>query len=409
MSSRLFVSDGARQTLGRLLKKNYLKTNQLGFEVFDEAIIMPVTFSKEISSQFWGGVLSKDYQFIASTNFNEEQTESPILNIDTNNLLDKKRKAIYLGLFHHVYGHCITDNLKRLWFLYSKEGRELIKDDIDFVYVTINGNPLPEYAEELFRLADVDCKRLKHISSLTRYEKVYIPDSSLYVEKNEVVGMRLCRVYTKEYAEVIERIRSKIEIKEYLPSKVYFSRSYLKDNLYRESGEREIEKVFKKRGYTIVAPEHLPIMKQLELLKNCKTFVATEGSVAHNAVFCNPNTEVVILRKSNYFNSYQFVLNQVAKVQPYYIDAFFSCPPYLNGHEWIGPFYLGVTEYLKNFIGYSSFCLPRWFKLSWWMYYLPKQNWFVSILGNRKIYHKFEIFVQRRYNKTCEITTPFVE
>ena len=76
MSSSLFVSDGARQTLGRLLKKNYLKTNQLGFEVFDEAIIMPVTFSKEISSQFWGGVLSKDYQFIASTNFNEEQTES---------------------------------------------------------------------------------------------------------------------------------------------------------------------------------------------------------------------------------------------------------------------------------------------------------------------------------------------
>ena len=34
--------------------------------------------------------------------------------------------VIYLGMFFHIWAHCLTDNLKRVWFLKSEVYKNLV-------------------------------------------------------------------------------------------------------------------------------------------------------------------------------------------------------------------------------------------------------------------------------------------
>ena len=74
-----------------------------------------------------------------------------------------------------------------------------------------------------------------------------------------------------------------------------------------------MENVFRKKGFKVFSPEELTVKQQIALLMNCDEFASTEGSCAHNSIFCKPGTKVLILRKADYANSYQ-IMNPLEKV-----------------------------------------------------------------------------------------------
>ena len=115
---------------------------------------------------------------------------------------------------------------------------------------------------------------------------------------------------------------------------MYFSRTLINDG--KDYGENAIEEMFVKEGYTVVHPEMFSFDEQVQMLSTCTHFAATEGSISHNVVF-TPRTEVVIIRKSNYINSYQVFINELADVDVTYIDSNYTL---VRTVPWCGPFFV---------------------------------------------------------------------
>ena len=59
--------------------------------------------------------------------------------------------------------------------------------------------------------------------------------------------------------------------------------------------------------------------EQIAIIRNCKCFATTEGSISHNVIFCKPKTDVIIVRKVNRLNYHQLIINEVANVNITYI------------------------------------------------------------------------------------------
>ena len=142
-------------------------------------------------------------------------------------------------------------------------------------------------------------------------------------------------------------------------------------------------------GYAIFCPEKLTLDEQLLLLKNCREFVAAEGSIAHNSIFCQPGTRITILRKADYVNNYQLAINEMRSLDVTYVDIHHSVPPYPKSIT-IGPFYLCVTQNLERFVGRRIPHLPYWMLPSYWWFVVRRIAWMERYISNRKFVRRIE-------------------
>ena len=204
-----------------------------------------------------------------------------------------------------------------------------IKQNLKLVYITVNNTPLPPYVYELFELAGIDLHKAEHITHITRFKEIINPD-------NSIININEERYFSNEFIQIINKINSKIPPRNV--GKVYFTRTHLKQN--RDIGEDKIEEVFRKKGYTIIAPEEYS---------------------------CKPETVVILLRKINYVNPYSCFINQMRSLNVTYIDIHHSV---LSPKEfpWRGPFYLYITYSLSRFIGRYGFHIPYFLHRSWYEY-----------------------------------------
>lgn len=270
--------------------------------------------------------------------------------------------AVYLGFLLTGFGHSYTDNLRKLWFVKTDLFQSLVASGALVVYTTSWNAPLPDILYDVFKLAGFDLSSARHITALTQFDKVYIPDNCF---KSGDAG----RIYSKEFEDLINCIKSGIpnnDNKSY-PQKVYFSRSKFSKNLNKEFGEKSIERVFSRLGYDIIYPEDYSFAEQIHFVRNCDSFAATEGSVAHLSLFCNPQTHVILLNKANYLNFHQLLINEYADLDVTYIEAHHSSKVDLK-HPWWGPFYLYITGYLERFVKHPIIHLPFWLAPSYWAY-----------------------------------------
>lgn len=63
-----------------------------------------------------------------------------IIDVDVSNDKVAFSKAIYLGNFINIWGHCITDNLKRLWFLKTSIGKDMLSQGYKMVCTLLKNN-----------------------------------------------------------------------------------------------------------------------------------------------------------------------------------------------------------------------------------------------------------------------------
>lgn len=354
----IFASESQRELLSDSISRNLSWGKELGYEIYEHARVLSqkyVTLS--------GGVCKKDGSFISTTSFVEDLYDGSY-RYDESIVVHKNCDAVFLGSWFPVYGHAITDSIKRLWFLFTQEYQDIQEKAkcsnkrIELVYVYLGGNliDLPDYMKTMITAIGVDVNSLVRITEVTEYDNVIIPDNSLIEYKN-------FRYYTPQFENLVERICDYCRTDKQYPSKIYLTRTAINDG--KDFGEKALEEIFEKKGYHIVAPEKLSFQEQVDMMQHCSSLVATEGSVSHNALFCREGTSVVVLRKANIYNRYSIVINNMKKLDVTYIEANHTIKSRI---PWGGHFFLWSTKYLNQYLGEESKERSRWLSPLWYRY-----------------------------------------
>lgn len=279
---------------------------------------------------------------------------------------------VYVGQLMNCYGHVFTDNLKKLWWL---QHRASAWGDIKVVYTTEKNEPLAPWTKEVIRLCGMDADEWLWLDRLTRCERLVVPD-------NAIRNTPTLRSYHPYLKQLIERIKVNAlregSAEETFFDKLYFTRTGIK-NYWRECGEQSVERFFARRGYHIVSPQELTVGRQIRMLLHCRSFAATEGSVGHNSIFCRPNTQVYILRKADYCNLYQVMIDEMMELDVTYIDVHRSVNVNKKLPMW-GPFYLYPSRALHRCFN-KFFYRPYWSRLLYWAYAKNRLYWYQKYIG----------------------------
>ena len=326
-------------------KKNFGKKHfadkKLGFRVIENGMILPYkkTIDGKTDKTGWGfgGIVDSEGEFIKSSHVfsGAGKYYKPLPAA----IIHSSQTVIYLGMFHSTWGHVITDNIRRLWFLKSEDFKNNFKK-LPLVYLLCTKNEvftLESYKNfrRMLEILEVDVDNLQPITQPTQFDKIILPDESFYLESS--------RKFTVEYRETIDRIRD-FALKNRTPTsvkKIYYFHGV------RQLGEERLAEYFRSKGYEIVRPEKLSLDEQLNLLINAESFASTLGSCSHNSIFLRDNTEAIFIpRAANVFTGYQPPLNQVHPLNINYVDSSISL--FNMRHA----FYLyAISKQLKNFFG----------------------------------------------------------
>lgn len=235
-------------------------------------------------------------------------------------------------MFYPIWGHVITDNIRRLWFLKSETFNSQFKN-CPLVYVPHVSmlNRKNVNFKRLLEILEIDVDKLKPVTQPTRFDKIILPDGSF------------AGSFTSEYRETIERVRN-FALKNRTPTsskKIYYFYGR------HQFGEERLAEYFKSKGYEIISPERLTTDEQLNLLINAESFASTIGSCSHNSIFLREGTETIFIRRfASSYSIYQRRLDQVNSCNATYIDS--SLSVFNMRHDL---FCFILSEQLKRFFG----------------------------------------------------------
>ena len=318
-------------------KNNFKADKNLSVMSFDNAVIASKVAGGPGVFSSYGYVEESDIH-VGGSPINGLSGE---INIPKNN-----EEVVYIGSLICIWGHCLTDNLKHLWFLQDERYKHLTK--LKFAYTMCNENDsFSGSLKALFNKLGVFEDQMIRISGAERFSKVYLPEQCFFCVPGGALYRSGYRYYTKEYQQIIQKIIECTE-KRPGPEKIYLTRTKCitqAKNRYRDFGESSIEDFFRKLGYDIISPEELTLDEQISVVHSCKYFASTQGSISLNALFCKEGTEVCIINKQNYNAPYQLAVNQLISCNITIIDANQST---LNDKSkpWEGPFFLYQSKEL---------------------------------------------------------------
>ncbi len=345
-----YIKDSLRISFEDRFKKNH-RFGGCSCPSFDHACVLPYV----PSMNNYSGVVDSAGVFVEHSAVHENLENGKIdISVD---IVESDCEAIFLGSMMSVYGHSITDNLKKLWFLRTKEADAILESGGKLVYVSAwDEADMPAYALRILELAGINISKLERVTVPTRFRKVYVPENSMRLKDST-------RQWSDSFRHEIDTIKSNAIYTGELYDKIYLTRTALKDS--DDYGENRIERLFKDAGYQIISPEQFSVDAQIVMMANCRHLVCTDGSVAHNAIFCDSDAEVVILLKSDYVNSYQMMINDLVSYKLKYVSANHTIR---HRKPWAGPFYLSITPQVCDFMN-----IPRrkdlfWLRPDWYAY-----------------------------------------
>lgn len=318
----------------RFANKSYFLDKKLGFQVIENGTILPHKWTAPPGKWSWGagGIVDNEGNFVEGTHVHGGiigSYPSPPESVQYS-----PKTVIYLGLFYPVWGHVISDNIRRIWFLQSDDFKSQFSD-CSIVYVPwYQPNELSnKNFRRLLEILGVDVDKLQPIMQPTRFDKIILPDGSFGGG------------FTNEYRKTIERVRN-FALKNQTPTsskKIYYF--YGRGQI----GEERLAEYFHSKGYEIISPEKLPLEEQLNLLINTDSFASTIGSSSHNSIFLRDGTETIyILRAFNAFTGYQQILDKVHPLNVNYVDSMMSI--FSKGSSDKAHCYI-LSKQLKQFFG----------------------------------------------------------
>lgn len=267
--------------------------------------------------------------------------------------------VVFIGCMSPVWGHAITDCLKHLWWIRTAD---YLKNHAEKRLYYWGPRPLSGSFLELIRLAGVNCGRLHYIDRVLLFRSVIVPDISF----NYTEGWA-CR----EYRETIDRIVSNVGLRPIRVDKVFLSE---REGL-RTWGVKSIEKVARRAGFTIYYPGEHTLQEQISVFRSASTIMSFESSIGHNTVFCRPGIRLIMLRKANYENKYQAVINELGAFDVTTVDANLSI---MNDDRfpYAGPFFvypngalcraIGLPQKQREAYHFPKKKFKKYFRWIWW-------------------------------------------
>ena len=118
-------------------EKNYFVDKKLNFKIIERGTILPHKHMYINGEWTWGfgGIVDSRNEFVKSSAVlnGAGAAYTPLEEVQYIPAI-----AVYLGLFYPVWGHAITDNIRRLWFLKSEVYQTYFKD-CPLVYIPWGG------------------------------------------------------------------------------------------------------------------------------------------------------------------------------------------------------------------------------------------------------------------------------
>ncbi len=333
-SSNKLASLLVTRCLQKVLSTNIYNNAKLNFICVEEGISTLEVFDSESN-------------LVCGVNSNINYTDFALPTLE-NSCVQSNESIVYLGCIWNCWGHFFTDGFSKVWYLLTDEYKKKYKGKVKFAISFIGNNikNCPKPLLELYQLYGIEENDILVITEPTKFKSIIVPDNSLFFHNGT-------RHFTKEYFDAIQAITDAIEpINDRKFEKIYLSRTHF-TNRNADFGEKSLENVFKRLGYTIIHPQEYNIKEQLSIFKTAKSFVSTTGSLGHNSVFCNPNTEVILLRKCYAIFDYQLVINEARNLDVTYVDTHLTC--FVNEAPNNGPFFLyrntNFCQFIKDRFG----------------------------------------------------------
>ncbi len=333
MERRLYVKN--IQEWSRACERNYHTDRQLEVNCLTSGILLPPKVSKRGGGQYSGGVCDENFNFVAGMlRMGKGYTKNggyfgiaESYKVSNNLVKNSDETVIFGGVLIAHFGHFILECMSRLWYV-------LENPDVEHKIAFILIRDEKEWYWRFFELLGIQ-DRVVLITQPTRFKNVIIPEEAVHSWKE----------YTDKHYVPYKKIKDAVPEGKY--EKIYLTRTQL-TSAVSFVGEEYFEEYYKAKGYTVVAPETLPLAEQISILKGAKEVVATIGSISHLAIFCNAGTKLTLLcRVDDDTLPPQCLVNQAAGLDVCIVDVSLN---FLYATRAIGIVQLGVNQYWKEYV-----------------------------------------------------------
>ena len=317
------------ETFIEKINKNHLSNKKLNFKIIDNGTILP---HKNVPGTVgFGGITDNEGNFLE-----ESFVHHGIKGVYTPNEKVEyiPTSVIYFGMAAPIWGHVITDNIKRAWFFYSDVYKRYFKNfPIAYTPMCVGGGG--KNFTKILEILEIPPTKLIPITKPTKFLCIILPEESFTFT-----------YFTNEFEETVERLRN-FALKNFKPlsqKKFYFFHGR------NQIGEERIANYFYSKGYAIIRPEQIPFEEQLNIYANCQNFASSLGSIAHNTIFTRNGTEAIFIPRvpvSFVPIPHQLLINSMRNLNANYIDSTLSS--YMINYT--GPYCYIISKQLKKFFG----------------------------------------------------------
>lgn len=322
---------------------DYSNTEEPYFTVVESGTILP---SKPSNLKTWGlgGAVDSDGNLVEAC---VGRSFGGYYEADMAHALRIHETVYYVPVVPRHWGHFLVDVLSRLWFVVDQdEGYRIAFCGEGWPEDRITGN----YLQALTYLG-VEEERLLFVDQVMRFDRIIIPSATFGASDEKTYQ-------SFRYQKVINRITQSAmassEVTMLNPIKrIYFTRTGFYRAKVNEIGEKEIERMFQKNGYTIISPEKKSLSEQIFYFQTAEEVVSLSGTIPHNIVFAGENTQLIILNRTCVPNYTQLKLNQMFHIPVTYVDCYSKWTeqhPRTYGGKDGGPIWVEVTEELMRFM-----------------------------------------------------------
>ena len=277
------------------------------------------------------GVFNADGKFVKSS-LQIRKNNGQFIPKLSENIPYMDEDVLYFGNVYPMFGHFLLEHMNRAYGLLHDEFKK-------HKVVLVNNKQVekvPQYMFDLIQLLGVKRDDIIVLNSSMQFRSVVIPHQ----------GFNIPIMSSVEFGDAYAAMAENAHGKSY--DKVYLSRDKMPER--RTYGERQIQKIFEKNGFTIVYPETLSIEEQVAAVKNCRMLAGCAGTAMHLALFM-PRGGTVIQLKRNSKNGgsapTQYLINKTKGLESVFVSPSIEAVPTL--HYSNAPQIIGVNKYLKQF------------------------------------------------------------
>ena len=345
-NGQYMYNTGSAGTILSQLSKTHHKEAVPYLRIIEDGIILPrKRFTENGIIIDKGGVVDRDLNYIEES---REYDYGGKYDFDLSTVQESDDSVIYLGRGFPHYGVILSDLLRRAYFMFSDNGRNM---KLCFCGIYSEPGTFGSHDRKVWELLSAlgfSKTDLIDIRSPVRFKKIYIPEPAFEYDSH----------YTDELRIPYKTLYDKVEAKDC--KKVYLSRG--KTPQRKEAGEPIIEKFFRMNGFYILYPDEADIYEQVRVLKGAECIASVEGTGSYNILFCSPGTRQIIIRRDSRVDPRLFLFDEMMQAAPVYIDCLFNFLPGFPRHYDIGPFCMLFNRNIRAFAKDNGYKIPNfWF------------------------------------------------